>query len=41
MLSANKLKRVVDRVFPLDEPVKAFQRMEEAKQFGKIALAIA
>jgi NADPH:quinone reductase-like Zn-dependent oxidoreductase len=38
---ASKLGPVVDRIFPLDEAVKAFQRMEEAKQFGKIVLEIA
>jgi zinc-binding alcohol dehydrogenase/oxidoreductase len=40
LVTASKLAPVVDRVFPLDEAVKAFQRMEEAKQFGKIVLAM-
>jgi zinc-binding alcohol dehydrogenase/oxidoreductase len=29
LVTASKLESVVDRVFPLDEAVKAFQRMEE------------
>ena len=40
LVTASKLAPVVGRVFPLDEAVKAFQRMEEAKQFGKIVLAM-
>jgi zinc-binding alcohol dehydrogenase/oxidoreductase len=41
LVTASKLEPVVDRVFPLDEAVKAFRRMEETKQFGKIVLPIA
>jgi NADPH:quinone reductase-like Zn-dependent oxidoreductase len=41
LVTASKLEPVVDRPFPLDEAVKAFQRMEEAQQFGKIVLPIA
>lgn len=35
-----KLKSVVDSVYPLQEFMKAFKRMESAEQFGKIALKI-
>ncbi len=41
LVTVSKLEPVVDRVFPLDEAVKAFQRMEEGTQFGKIVLEIA
>lgn len=34
------LRPVVDRVFPLADAVAAHRRMEEAGQFGKIALGI-
>ncbi|HEX3456826.1 MAG TPA: zinc-binding dehydrogenase [Candidatus Baltobacteraceae bacterium] len=34
------LHPVVDRVFPLDEVVAATQRLDEARQFGKVVLKI-
>jgi NADPH:quinone reductase-like Zn-dependent oxidoreductase len=39
LLWAGKLKPVIDRVMPLSEGRKAYQIMEEGKQFGKIVLA--
>ncbi len=39
-VTVNKLKPVVDRVFPLDEARQAMERMEAGQQFGKIALRI-
>jgi NADPH:quinone reductase-like Zn-dependent oxidoreductase len=35
------VKPVIDQVFPLGDGVKAFARMEEGKQFGKIVLKVA
>jgi NADPH:quinone reductase-like Zn-dependent oxidoreductase len=34
------VKPVIDQVFPLTEGAKAFARMEEGKQFGKIVLKV-
>jgi len=39
-LNANKVKPIVDRVFPLAEGAAAQRYVEEAKQFGKVVLAI-
>ena len=39
LLSAGKLKAVIDRVMPLSEGKKAYELMEQGKQFGKIVLA--
>lgn len=36
----NKLRPVVDSVFPLSEAAEAHRKMEERKQFGKIVLKI-
>jgi NADPH:quinone reductase-like Zn-dependent oxidoreductase len=38
LLWTGKLKPVIDRVMPLSEGRKAYQIMEEGKQFGKIVL---
>lgn len=35
-----KLRPVVDRVFPMDDAVGAFEYMDKAEQFGKVILAI-
>ena len=35
-----KIKSVIDKVYPLEEAAKAFQRMEEGQQFGKIVLRV-
>lgn len=37
-VSVNRIKPVVDEVFPLDEMPQAMAKMEEGRQFGKIAL---
>jgi len=39
-LNATKIKPIIDRVFPLAEGAAAQRYVEEAKQFGKIVLAI-
>jgi len=39
-ITINKLKPVVDRVFPLEEAREAMERMESGGQFGKIALRV-
>jgi zinc-binding alcohol dehydrogenase/oxidoreductase len=36
----NKIKPMIDQVFELDESVKAFDRMKEGKQMGKIVIRI-
>jgi NADPH:quinone reductase-like Zn-dependent oxidoreductase len=38
--SAGRLVPPIDRVFPLAEGLKAFERLTEGSQFGKIVLAI-
>jgi len=38
LLSAGKLKPVIDRVMPLSEGRQAYDLMEQGKQFGKIVL---
>lgn len=40
-VESRKLKPVIDTVFPLEEVNKAFQRMEQQDQFGKIILQVA
>ncbi len=40
-ITKHRIKPVVDHVFPLSETQKAFERMDEGKQFGKIAIKIA
>ncbi len=37
-IEANKLKPVVDKVFPFSQAVEAFKYMESAKHFGKICI---
>jgi NADPH:quinone reductase-like Zn-dependent oxidoreductase len=37
---ANRLRPVIDQVFPLSEAPAAHRRMEEGRQFGKIVLKI-
>lgn len=39
-VSKHKIKPVVDQVSPIAEAAKAFERMDEGKQFGKIVLEI-
>ena len=39
-LHATQIHPIIDRKFPLKEAAAAHQRMEDAKQFGKILLAI-
>ncbi|MFD0795564.1 zinc-binding alcohol dehydrogenase family protein [Mucilaginibacter litoreus] len=41
MVNEHKIIPVVDEVYPLDNAKAAFQKMGEAKQFGKIVLSIA
>ena len=40
VVTSGQLRPVVDRVFPLEEAPRAFERMEQAAQFGKIVLRI-
>ncbi|HER19756.1 MAG TPA: NADPH:quinone reductase, partial [Chromatiales bacterium] len=40
-VSVNRIKPVVDIVFALDEMPQAMAKMEEGRQFGKIALRVA
>ncbi|MFC1783506.1 zinc-binding dehydrogenase [Planctomycetota bacterium] len=37
-VSVNKIKPVIDTIFPLDQASSAFMRMEKGEQFGKIVL---
>ncbi|KGX85572.1 zinc-binding dehydrogenase [Pontibacillus litoralis] len=39
-VNKHKIKPVIDQVFPLHEAKKALTRIEEAEQFGKIAIEI-
>ncbi|GEL08659.1 zinc-binding dehydrogenase [Salisediminibacterium halotolerans] len=39
-IERHEIRPVMDTSFPLDEAHKAFKRLEEAKQFGKISLNI-
>lgn len=39
-MQASRTKPIIDRVFPLKEAAAAQQRLEEAKQFGKIVLRL-
>jgi zinc-binding alcohol dehydrogenase/oxidoreductase len=41
LFGAGGLHPVVDQVFPLAEATRAFQRMDQAAQFGKIVLRVA
>jgi NADPH:quinone reductase-like Zn-dependent oxidoreductase len=40
-VNANKLRPVIDEVFPLDKARDAMAKMEAGRQFGKIVLRIA
>ncbi|RFB18060.1 NAD(P)-dependent alcohol dehydrogenase [Bacillus sp. HNG] len=39
-VNEHKIKPVLDKVFPLEDAAKALQRIDEAEQFGKIAIKI-
>ncbi|PRY16500.1 NADPH:quinone reductase-like Zn-dependent oxidoreductase [Pontibacter ummariensis] len=39
-ISDKTLKPVIDKVFPLEEAERAFRRMDEGQQFGKIVLKL-
>ena len=39
-ITANRLKPVIDRCFPLEEIVAAFRRYESQKHFGKVCLEL-
>ncbi|WP_408009659.1 zinc-binding dehydrogenase [Pseudalkalibacillus sp. A8] len=39
-IKKNNIKPVMDQTFPLEEANEAFKRLEEAKQFGKIAFIL-
>ena len=39
-VNVNKIKPVIDTIFPLDQAPQAFMRMEKGEQFGKIVLKI-
>ena len=40
-VTVNRLRPVVDEVFPLAQAREAMEKMEAAGQFGKIALTVA
>lgn len=40
-VNQHKIKPVIDKVYPIEETKKAMQRIDEAEQFGKIAIKIA
>jgi NADPH:quinone reductase-like Zn-dependent oxidoreductase len=40
LISTDKLKPIIDKVFPLKEAVEAQRRMEESKHIGKIVIEI-
>jgi NADPH:quinone reductase-like Zn-dependent oxidoreductase len=39
-IEAHRLRPVVDRVFPFDETVQAFEHMRAGRHFGKIVIEI-
>jgi len=39
-ISQNKLRPVIDSVFPLERAAEAFKRMERGDHFGKIVITI-
>ena len=39
-IDKHKIKPVIDKVFPLTDALDALQRLDDADQFGKIALKI-
>jgi zinc-binding alcohol dehydrogenase/oxidoreductase len=39
-LQQGRLEPVIDKVFPLDEAVNAYRRLQEGKNFGKLVLKI-
>jgi len=39
-VAVNKLKPVIDRTFPFDQTVEAFQYLKSAQHFGKVVIAI-
>lgn len=39
-VSANKIKPVIDRTFPLDQTAEAFSYLESGKHFGKIVIEL-
>ena len=38
-IAANRLRRVIDRVFPFDKVVDAFHHYESAHPFGKVVIS--
>ena len=38
--AVNKLKPVIDRTFPFDQAIEAFQYLKSAQHFGKVVIAI-
>jgi NADPH:quinone reductase-like Zn-dependent oxidoreductase len=40
-IAANRLKPVIDKVFPFDEAKAAFRHLEAAGHFGKIVISLA
>ncbi len=38
-ITANRLKPVIDRVFPFDDVMGAFRYYEDARRFGKIVIS--
>jgi len=39
-VKAQKIRPVVDRVFPMEDAIEAFEYLDHAEQFGKVVLAI-
>lgn len=40
LISAHKLRPVVDKVFEFDEVVKAYQYLEDQKHVGKVIIRV-
>jgi NADPH:quinone reductase-like Zn-dependent oxidoreductase len=38
-IAVNRLKPIVDRVFPFEQVVEAFQYYEKAQPFGKVVIS--
>ena len=39
-IAVNRMKPVIDKIFPFDQAKQAFAHMESGAHFGKVAIAI-
>jgi NADPH:quinone reductase-like Zn-dependent oxidoreductase len=40
-ISVNKIKPVIDKVFPFDDTPAAYRHLESATHFGKVVISVA